>query len=139
MKALRFAAVLAGMAVVLAAAPAFASIFTLYYCNTPNMGPREYTFTLQLDNHDGTWTPGYGIGWIVFGDAFQQASPIQDFVGDSSSFPVGPWTEFGVTGNGDHNGINLAPVSNPTPPYAPVYWVPAAIGDTITWPRLLVR
>ena len=111
-----------------------ASPVTMSYCATQNSGGTfDYTFTITLDNNDGTWTAGYGIGWIVFGDVQSPGpSPIADFVADPTSFPVGPWTGVSSSGGG-HNGPNLSPVVVLTPPYPPQYWIPSAVGDSITW------
>jgi hypothetical protein len=96
-------------------------------------GLYQYTFTLTLDNHDNSWTPGYGIGWIVFADAPQGGvSPLNDFVGDPASLPIGPWDGYSTTGGG-HNGPNLSPVVVLQPPYPPNLWVPNAVGDFLTW------
>lgn len=57
-------------------------------------GGYEYTFTLVLADPDGTWAPGMGWGWFIFGDDPVQ-SPIEDFEVDPDSWPVGPgpnWT-----------------------------------------------
>ena len=31
-------------------------------------GQFQYDFTITLDNHDGSWTPGQGWDWLVVGD-----------------------------------------------------------------------
>jgi hypothetical protein len=95
-------------------------------------GLYQYTFTLTLDNHDNSWTPGYGIGWIVFGDVPSGQSPINDFIGDPASLPIGPWTGYSSSG-GSHNGPNLSPVVEQQPPFPNIYWIPNAVGDSLTW------
>lgn len=84
----------------------------------------QYDFTLTLTNGDGSWTPGQGWGWLVFGDQESAPSPIADFVGDSSSMPAGPWTFFTTT-YGYHNGAVLGDVTE--------FWVPTTVGDSIAW------
>ncbi len=106
---------------------------TMNYCvQAEGTGLYLYTFTLTLDNNDNSWTPGYGIGWIVFADVPSGASPLSDFIGDPGSLPIGPWTGYSTTGGG-HNGPNLSPVVVQQPPYDPLYWVPNAVGDSLTW------
>jgi len=97
-------------------------------------GQYMYTFTLTLDNHDGSWSPGQGFGWIIFGDAqYPGPSQLDPFTGDPSSLPIGPWTSYGGSGGG-HNGPTLSPVVVIQPPdYPPNLWVPAAVGDSLTW------
>ncbi len=88
-------------------------------------GLYDYHFNLILDNHDNSWQPGQGWGWLVFGDAEANPSPLDDF--DMTSFsdwPVGPWTGLSKT-YGAHNGPTLSPVLN--------YWCPLHVGDSLTW------
>ncbi len=99
---------------------ATASPVTMNYCvQGEGNGLYLYTFTLTLDNHDNSWTPdsGYGIGWIVFADS-PSASPLNDFVVDPSSLPIGPWTGVSSSGGG-HNGPTLSPVVVQEPPTRP--------------------
>lgn len=120
-----------GMA--LAASAAVASPFTMTYCVGPvSDGQYPYRFTLTLDNHDGTWFAGQGIGWIVFGDSPTAPSPLAGFTPDFSTFPVGPWTGVGVT-SPTHNGPNLSPLQSPDGSRLPVYWVPQQVGQSLTW------
>ena len=84
----------------------------------------DYEFSLVLDNHDGTWSPGQGWGWIIFGDAPFSMSPLTGFVGDISDLPIGPYTHFASSGGG-HNG--------PTLGSAGAIWSPTAVGDTLNW------
>jgi len=113
---------------------ASATPVTMNYCvQVESSGLYLYTVTMTLDNHDNSWTPGYGIGWIVFADSpVQQGSPLNDWVGDPSTEPIGPWENFSTTGGG-HNGPNLSPVVVQQPPFDPIYWVPTAVGDFLMW------
>jgi hypothetical protein len=95
-------------------------------------GQYRYTFTLTLDNHDNSWSPGYGIGGIVFADSPFYPAPLDDFVGDNASLPIGPWTEYSPT-TGGHNGTMLLPIAWSQPPYSLVYWTPTAVGQSVTW------
>ena len=118
---------------VLLGSTALASTFTMTYCVTPENGMYRYDFTLTCDNSDNLWHPGYGLGWIVFGDAqFGEVSPLDGFQGDMSSLPAGPFYMFSTTGGG-HNGPNLGPVVVQEPPYPALYWMPTGVGDAITW------
>jgi hypothetical protein len=97
----------------------------LDYCvDAQGGGLYAYTFTLTLDNHDGTWASGQGWDWLIFGDASGQSSPLRNFT-MTSSFPVGPWTSLTSSGGG-HNGPTFNPVTN-------AYWIPSAVGDSLTW------
>ena len=87
-------------------------------------GLYEYDITLTLTNDDGSWQPGQGFGWIIWGDGQEMQSPISDFTMDSSQFPVGPWTDLSNTG-GYHNGPTFAFVLDT--------WVPSAVGDYLKW------
>ncbi len=116
------------------AAAASASPFTLTYCATASSGGGYiYNFKLTMDNNDGSWAPGQGIGWIVFGDAPSgETSPIADFAVDPSSLPIGPWTQIQGTGGG-HNGPTFGPVVVQQPPFDAIFWVPEAVGDSLEW------
>jgi hypothetical protein len=83
----------------------------------------NYEFTLELDNNDGSWALGQGWRWFIFGDG-ASGSPLTDFIGDSSDLPVGPWSFFTSTGGG-HNGPTFGSVAG--------YWVPTAIGESLSW------
>src|SRR5262249_38117797 len=87
-------------------------------------GLYQYDFNLYLDNHSGTWSPGQGFGWFIFGDAKESSSPLQDFQMDPSQFPIGPWTSLSSSG-GYHNGPTFAFVLDT--------WVPSDIGDSLQW------
>jgi hypothetical protein len=85
----------------------------------------DYEFSLVLDNHDSTWSPGQGWGWIIFGDApLGSTSPLTAFIGDNSDLPIGPYTGFGITGGG-HNGPDLSNPAN--------FWTPTAVGNALNW------
>jgi hypothetical protein len=84
----------------------------------------DYEFELVLDNNDHSWAPGQGWGWLIFGDAFLAPSPLENFVGDPSDLPIGPWTYYSTSGGG-HNG--------PTLGYVGDFWIPSAVGDSLTW------
>lgn len=97
---------------------------SLYYVITDlGDGTNQFDFTLQLDNTDGSWQPGQGFGWVIWGDAQNTASPMADFQ-MLTGFPVGPWTDLGFSG-GYHNGPNFAFVLDT--------WVPANVGDNLQW------
>jgi hypothetical protein len=96
---------------------------TLEYVVTDLGGAFQYDFTLRLDNNDGTWRPGQGFGWLVFGDERDDNSFFRHFQ-VTSGFPVGPWDHQEFT-CGFHNGISFGP---PT-----TTWVPSAIGDSLEW------
>src|SRR6267142_5718604 len=73
---------------------------TMNYCvQDAGGGQYLYTFTLTLDNHDNSWNPGFGLGWIIFADVPNNGtSPLNDFIGDPSSLPIGPWTQYTTSG-----------------------------------------
>jgi fibronectin-binding autotransporter adhesin len=96
---------------------------TLDYSVAPAGPVYDYTFTLTMDNHDGTWAPGQGWGWVVFGDVPSGTSPINDFTMTGSV--SAPWTLNNGRTSGGHNGPNLDPVL--------VLWTPSAIGESRTW------
>jgi hypothetical protein len=101
------------------------SPLSLYYTVTDlGDGTYQYDFTLLLDNHTGDWVPQQGWGWLVFGDAPYQASALADFQMAPDEFPVGPWTSIGLS-SGYHNGPTFESVSS--------LWVPANIGDRLSW------
>ncbi len=113
------------------AASAGATPLKMEYCVTPAGALFEYKITLTLDNNDGSWAPGQGWGWIMFGDMMETqpplppaVSPLNDFVMNPASFPIGPYTKLTSTG-GLHNGPTLGPIQN--------LWVPNAIGDKLEW------
>jgi ELWxxDGT repeat protein len=84
----------------------------------------NYEFTLTLDNHDGTYLPGQGWDWLVYGDVPSGLSPINDFVATSPS-PYFNWY-YGRT-SGNHNGPSW------TPFHPGRYWIPSNIGDSLSW------
>jgi hypothetical protein len=123
----RSARLLSAAALLFAAAGAAnASPLRLDYCiRAMGGGMYEYTFTLTLDNNDGTWQPGNGWGWFIFGDVQGHSSPLRDFTMDPSQFPIGPWTSLGGT-SGGHNGPSFNPVLD-------AYWTPSAVGESLSW------
>ncbi|MFM9996871.1 MAG: hypothetical protein ACKVU4_13850 [Phycisphaerales bacterium] len=118
------------------AGTASATPFRMDYCKTDlGGGLYRYEITLTLDNNDGSWFAGQGIGWIIFGDIPSAASPFNDFQMDPASYPIGPYTELTSSGGG-HNGPTLGPIwTPPGPPTLLVFnlWTPNAIGDSIDW------
>ncbi len=124
----------------------------LDYCTTPGGAGTIYKFTLTLDNHDNSWVPGQGFGWIIFGDIAgtqppdpPAVSPLNDWAADPSYWPAGPFTEMTNSGGG-HNGPTLGPIvivevdpnhPDPQDPLHYIYhwitWAPTAIGQSITW------
>lgn len=98
---------------------------TLSYSITPELGGVfRYQFRMTLDNHDGTWAPGQGWGWVVYADAYYSPSPMDDFQGNPLDLPIGPWDEY-TTSEGEHNGPTLGFLLN--------MWSPVFIGESITW------
>ncbi len=92
-------------------------------------GVFHYDFTLKLDNNDGSWAPGQGWGWLIWGDAINDQDPpgqgaLLGWAGNASDLPVGPWTSYSDSG-GYHNG--------PTFAYVLDRWVPTALGQTLHW------
>ncbi len=104
----------------------------LEYTVTPVAGEYDYHFTLSVDNHDGSFAPGQGWGWLIFGDVagishgdgIYADSPIKDFTLDPGQLPVGPWTYLNSS-IGSHNGPTFADVTD--------FWTPAAVGDSLAW------
>lgn len=84
----------------------------------------DYSFTLKLTNLDGSWAPGQGWRWLIFGDQESMPSNLLNFIGDTGDLPIGPWTSYGSSG-GYHNG--------PTLSYVLDYWVPTAVGEQLKW------
>ena len=127
MRAIVAAIAVAGLGVVAAAQP-----LKMTYSVTPQSGGLyEYEFRLTLTNEDGSWAPGQGFGWIIFGDAQAQLSPINDFVGDESDLPVGPFPCYSGSG-GFHNGPTFCVVEQ-EPPFSFLYWRPTEIGESLEW------
>jgi hypothetical protein len=99
------------------------------YTITPTAtGVYAYHFELTLANQDGSWVSGTNFNWIVFGDGFPQTS-LPDFVGDVASLAGGPFTSF-TTSTGGNNGPTLL---SHVPTVETGGWVPAAVGESITW------
>jgi hypothetical protein len=99
-------------------------------------GMYDYTFELIVDNNDGTFVPGNGWCWIIFGDQMSADTNLTNFVGDLSDLPAGPYTQYQTSG-GFHNGPTLGPIVIEDPPgsgnFVFVYWVPSGVGDSICW------
>lgn len=109
-------------------AAAFSTPLTLSYSYAPDTGGLyRYQFRMTLDNHDGSWSPGQGWGWIIFADAYYTPSIINDFEGTLSDLPVGPWGEF-TSSTGEHNGPTLGFLLNT--------WVPTFVGESLSWSGL---
>ena len=91
-----------------------------------------YQFTLTLDNHDGSWALGQNFNWIVFGDTGNTADGndglLNNFVGDASDLPIGPFTNYDAS-SGQHNGPTLLVVANPL--FSG--WIPTSVGQSLSW------
>jgi hypothetical protein len=87
-----------------------------------------------VDNNDGTYQPGQGWGWIIFGDQMNAPSNLTDFIGDLNTLPAGPFTQFQGSG-GFHNGPTLGPVvvMDNDGNFINNIWTPEGIGDSISW------
>ena len=110
------------LSLVVLATPIRADELQLFYSVEPyGTGLTLYDFQLELTNADGSWVPGQGWGWIVFGDCELCSSPLADWTGLSED---SPYNAFWITA-GFHNGRTLAPPGT--------YWVPNAVGDTLDW------
>ena len=107
-----------------------ASPLTLAYCITDDpSGGYIYTFTLTLDNHDGSWESGQGYNWITFGDVFLADSNFPDFVGFLPA--PAPFDDEGYSySGGGHNGPTLLDFGVDNDFRG---WIPANVGDSITW------
>ncbi len=84
----------------------------------------DYEFFLIVDNNDGSFLPGQGWRWLIFGDQQEAPSPLTAFVGDPGDLPIGPWT-FYTSSSGFHNGPTLGDVLD--------YWKPTDVGDSLFW------
>jgi hypothetical protein len=87
-------------------------------------GSYDYEFELTFTNDDGSWAPGHGYGWLIFGDIMSDTSPLNGWVGDMGDLPQGPWTSYSTSG-GYHNG--------PTMMYVLDYWMPTTVGESLAW------
>ena len=117
-----------------AAALAFGSLVSfadalplrLDYTVTPTGLNYQYDFTLVLDNHDNSWTPGQAFNWLIVGDTHSAPSPFPAGPTFFTSVPAG-WNP--ATSNGFHNGPTLCfSGACGLPGY-----VPAAVGEIITF------
>ena len=100
----------------------------LSYCVTEvSPGLYEYQFTLKPNEN---WQAGMAWRWLIFGDepgtccGGSGISPLTNWNGSSTVFPVGPWTSFSSSGGG-HNGPTFASVLE--------YWTPQSATETLTW------
>ncbi len=110
---------------VCARAGAYGAPLTMSYSVTPDAGGLyRYQFRVTLDNHDGTWVPGQGWGWVIFADKYYAVSPLHDFQGNVSDLPIGPWNEY-TSSEGEHNGPTLGFLLN--------MWVPTFVGESVSW------
>ena len=94
------------------------------YGTTDLGGSYDYEFVLTFTNDDGSWAPGHGYGWLIFGDKMSGTSPLDGFVGDMGDMPQGPWTGYSRS-SGYHNG--------PTMNYVLDYWMPTTVGESLAW------
>jgi hypothetical protein len=115
---LSLAAVMAACAGTASATP-----LRLDYCVDASGGLFQYTFTLTMDNNDGSWVAGQGWDWFIFGDGNGMPSALTNFT-MTSAIP-GPWNQLTSSGGG-HNGPTFGPVTG-------AFWVPNAVGDSLTW------
>jgi hypothetical protein len=87
----------------------------------------QYEFTLKPN---ANWAPGMGWRWLIFGDephvqlGGTGVSPLTNWNGSLTTFPVGPWTSFTSSGGG-HNGPTFNSVLD--------YWIPASATETLRW------
>jgi hypothetical protein len=87
----------AACALAAANALAFAAPVRLDYQKTDvGSGQFQYDFTLTLDNHDGSWTPGQGWDWFVIG----------------ASDEWGTYKSFNTTGTCDFSAVDWLTVSH---------------------------
>ena len=105
-----------------------------YSCEDLMNGLYYYEFELIVDNNDGTYVPGQGWGWVIFGDQQQMDSNLTNFMGDQASLPAGPFTQFQGSG-GFHNGPTLGPVviDDGNGGFINNIWTPEGVGDSISW------
>ena len=121
MKTVRYLLVLSAVLVICAGATA-TPLTMEWQVTDMGGGMYDYEFWLTLDNHDNSWNPGQGWGWLIIGDAESQDSPLYDFAGDYGDMPIGPWDEWGWSW-GYHNG--------PTLHYVLDCWFPTQVGETL--------
>ena len=51
---------------------------TITYLGAPS-GTYKYDFTLTVDNHDGTWSPGQKFDYLSFGNETSRSGPFGQF------------------------------------------------------------
>lgn len=109
----------------------------LEYAVTGTAPPFTYTFRVILDNHDGSWSAGQSWQYLHFGmSAFGAPSgtaPFATWTTDAASFPVGPFTSnsWGVSTIAGIAYYRPGLVDTVAPEFEP--WIPANIGDQLTW------
>ncbi|MFO0835132.1 MAG: hypothetical protein U0638_09190 [Phycisphaerales bacterium] len=121
-------------AVVLAAlsGAALATPLTLSYSiSDDGQGGYRYHFTLSLDNHDGSWEPGQGFNWIIFGDNYPAPTALPNFVGDLPAPKPFDAPDEGFRYTGQlHHGPTLLDWGDL---FEMTGWVPKFVGDSIHW------
>jgi hypothetical protein len=124
---IRTRCLLAALAASYGAAAAATPLAMSYSIADAGPGSYLYSFTLTLDNHDGTWTPGDNYNAIVFGDHPVGPTPLTDY--QPSSALVGPFFANYVT-FGAHVGPTLIAFD---PDLYRAGWIPVAVGDALSW------
>ena len=106
----------------------FADVTQMTYRKTDiGGGTFQYDFTWTLTNDDGTYLPGQGFNWIIFGDASSSTSTLDDFVLLSETFPN---PNLGFTfSSGGHNGPTFLDTVN----ISTDGWIPTGVGDSVMW------
>lgn len=122
--------ILLAIPLLLTAIGASASPLRLDY-TVSGSGVYHYDFNLIMDNHDSSWGVGQTVSWIVFGDS-PTTSPLNDFVGDLASLPIGPFVSYTTT-SGDHNGPSLSNWLLPYNPNLTYQWSPTTVGENLHW------
>ena len=108
------------------AAAVSATPLAMNYSVVPNGSSFDYSFQLTLDNHDGSWAPGQSFNWVIFGDDATGPGALTDFSGSLPRLPVGPFTDYDVSGGSGHHGPTFLD-------FVGEGWIPAAIGDGLVW------
>jgi hypothetical protein len=103
-----------------------ATPLAMNYSISGGPGTFTYTFTLKLDNNDGSWSAGQTFDDIIFGAGHQGDTSgfLNDFDLTPGSLPIGPFNIFGWIGGGDQIGSVLRDTNGE--------WVPS-LGDSLTW------
>ncbi|QOJ00124.1 MAG: hypothetical protein HRU70_06335 [Phycisphaeraceae bacterium] len=124
--------VVAGLAAIAGGVASAQPLEMTYSVSDADGGLYRYEFALTLTNSDGSWVPGQGFGWVIFGDRQQDISPINDFVGDPSYLPVGPFECYSGSG-GFHNGPTFCIGRFVNDQFELAYWVPESVGESLVW------